>query len=246
VLPPVDALFAIDVTWAEAVTAIGTALTALILFGTALTIYLQLTETERTRLATLVTDLTRRWDEPLLRRARLEFSFLTSEELLQIVVLSYANPRGPEDEIYLRLQALPNFFEYLGVLEADTKGVPLELINVLWRGSILSTWRRWEPTIEWIREKAGIRTPYASFEHLADKIRLMPEHRVSAGREPATQATGRAEHRSGQIQESFVLHSNETGNRWNRGRILGVLAAVFTVSALWGVLKRVIRPYWRS
>lgn len=188
-------LLAAPVPWAEAVIAIFTALTMFVLLGTAIFVWRQLSESEGTRLSTLITDLTRRWDEPLLQDARLEFSSLTASELRIIVELSYANPRGPEDQIYLRLQALPNFFEYLGVLEARVEGgVPLELINVLWRTSILSSWRRWHPTINWIRDKAGTQTFYASFEALAEKVRRLPPptRTITWAGEPAPRATGPA------------------------------------------------------
>jgi hypothetical protein len=228
-------LLAAPPNWAEVVTAVFTALTMFVLLGTAIFVWRQLSESEGTRLATLVTDLTRRWDEPLLQSARLEFSSLTAAELRTIVELSYAEPRGPEDQIYLRLQALPNFFEYLGVLEARVEGgVPLELINVLWRTSILSTWRRWHPTIDWIREKAGTQTFYGSFEGLAEKIRQLPPptRTTTWAGEPATQATGPAVRQSVRpsVPPSIPDHSAD--------RTFGVLAAAAGLGALSAILLR--------
>ena len=166
------------VAWNDKIVAFATLAGTIVVVASAAVALRQLREAERTRLATLVSDLTRRWDEPLLRTARLEFSSLTAEELRTLVQASYANPRGDEDRRrYLRLQALPNFFEYLGVSEATTTGLSLELINVLRRSAILSTWRRWEPTITWIRREAGVTTFYANFERLANGIWALPDPR---------------------------------------------------------------------
>jgi hypothetical protein len=170
-------LLAHAVAWNDKVVAFSTLAGTIVVVASAVVGLRQLREAERTRLATLISDLTRRWDEPLLRTARLEFSSLTADELKALVQESYANPRGDEDRRYLRLQALPNFFEYLGVLETTTKGLTLELINVLWRSSILSTWRRWEPTITWIRSEAGVTSFYANFERLAQGIWALPDPR---------------------------------------------------------------------
>jgi hypothetical protein len=163
--------------WTDKLVALATLAGTVALVVTACLAIWGLVDAQRTRLATLVSDLTRRWDEPLMRRARLEFSSLEPDELLNIVQASYQAPRGPEDRIYLRLQALPNFFEYLAVLEESTRGVDVEMINRLWRNAILITWRRWEPTIQWIRDEGGTRTYYANFERLAREIWAMPEAR---------------------------------------------------------------------
>lgn len=235
------------------ITGIATALTAGILLATGLIIRRQLREAEKTRFATLISDLTRRWDEPLLQAARLELSHLDPTELLQIVQRSYERPRGPEDAIFLRLQALPNFFEYLGVLEADTKGVPIDLLNVLWRSAILTTWRRWEPTIEWIRDGAGTRTPYARFQLLADRIRQMPEPRVVSEAEgSAPQAMDPAERqttRSSQAPSSSsstptTSRTSSIGTSHSNGqtptKVIGVIGGLLGLSALW-VIRQLLR-----
>lgn len=163
---------------ADWVTAGATVATAVVLFGSAVFALWQLRESQHTRSAELLTDLSRRWDEPLLREARLAASKLDAWELAKIQRRMWTGRRSPTDEAaYYRLMPLANFAEAIAVLVLDVSGVTLANIDTLWGGTILGTWAKWELAIRIIRRKSGTPTSYANFEELVEALKM---HRIAA------------------------------------------------------------------
>jgi hypothetical protein len=159
-------------TWPEKMLALSTLASAIVLGLTALAIFAQLFESERTRLAALVADLSRRWDEELLRGARIEMTRSTPDGIREIVEAAYREPKNDHKTFY-DLQALANFLETLAVLEAQSGGLRIELIDALYGSSVLHTWESWQPSVKYLQslQPPGSRTAYESFEGLYLKIK---------------------------------------------------------------------------
>jgi hypothetical protein len=155
-------------SWTDKVTAIGTATAAGVVIVSAIIALVQLREAERTRLASLVADLSRRWDESLLQTARTRQAEFDSQQLLELVEKSWTT--GTADKNFYEMEALPNFFEGIGVLENRTRGLSIALIDDLWGSAILGTWGKWLPTVEYIRSQQTIPTAYLNFEAIKDRV----------------------------------------------------------------------------
>ena len=172
-----------DVASATAVViAVFTALTAAILFFSAIFALRQLRETKNTRYAELLADLTRRWDEPLLRSARIAMAKRSPQEIETIVRDEYEGRGTPESEkIYYELQALPNFVEGIAVIQDETKGLTVPIVDRLWGSTIIVAWERWEPAVKYLQSRPlpYSKRNYRNFEELA---RLVKEHRERPGR----------------------------------------------------------------
>jgi hypothetical protein len=168
----IASLVTTTVTWTDKMIALSTLASAVVLGLTALAIFAQLGESERTRLAALLADLSRRWDEDLLRTARIEMARWKPGEIRQIVEAAYLDRQSDHPEFY-KLEALANFLETLGVLEAQSGGLTLELIDSVYGSSVLNTWKSWQPSVDYLRslQPRGRQTAYESFERLYLEIR---------------------------------------------------------------------------
>ena len=115
--------------------------TMVVLLGSAVFALWQLQESQHTRSAELLTDLSRRWDEPLLRDARLIASRRTAWDLATLQRRMWLGRGTPVDaRDYYRLMPLPNFAEAIAVLVLDVSGVSLANIDTLWGGTIIGIW----------------------------------------------------------------------------------------------------------
>src|SRR5581483_3250777 len=166
---------------AEWVTAVGTCVTALILLVTAILVLRQLKEArerrqtelsrveeaQKARFAQLAADLTRRWDEPLLRDSREAMSALTADGIQALVKRIYQGNASADDAgEYYRLQALPNFIESVAVFEDEFAGLSLELVDRLWGGAIIRAWDRWELATTYVQSQPNAQHVYAEFQQL--------------------------------------------------------------------------------
>jgi ABC-type transport system involved in cytochrome bd biosynthesis fused ATPase/permease subunit len=166
----------VALTWAEKMLALSTLASAVVLGLTVIAVFAQLNESQKTRLAALVSDLSRRWDEEAFRAARIKMTNATPNEIRQLVERAYHDPAERNKEFY-DLQALANFLETLGVLEALSGGLTIELIDGLYGSSILNTWISWEPTVQFLRSRPPHPgTAYQNFQALYLKIKDRRDH----------------------------------------------------------------------
>jgi len=176
---------------AERMIAWGTIATAVILAVTAIFIYRQLLATLETRNAELetrnaglLTDLSRRWDEPQIVRSQTLFMEYRVDGIVELVNKLYREGGETKEAYgdYLALIAVPNLIEALGVMEAEGM-LTLRLVDRLSGPLIRGTWQAWERPIRRIRELQNDPTPYTYFESLAMRLsRGESEEPLAGGR----------------------------------------------------------------
>jgi hypothetical protein len=152
--------------WAEQVTAVATAVSALGLLsaiGAVIFASRQAREARIGRHAATAVEFFRRWDEaPLVETRRLVAQFPTPEALRDAMTRFIAENSVQAYVLYREL----DFFEQLGALEKHG-GVDFELIKSLLGGRLIDRWQMWQPAIEAI----GGRDAYPMFDRLVAKMR---------------------------------------------------------------------------
>ena len=152
--------------WAEQVTAIATAVSALALLsaiGAVIFAARQARETRIGRQAETAVEFFRRWNESSLEETRrLVAQFETNEALRDAMVRFIGENSQSAYVLYREL----DYFEQLGALEKHG-GFDFELINSLLGQRLIDRWEMWQPTIEVI----GGRSAYPMFDHLVAKVR---------------------------------------------------------------------------
>jgi F0F1-type ATP synthase membrane subunit c/vacuolar-type H+-ATPase subunit K len=129
----------------------------------------QLSETRLTSLTQVMTELTRRWDEPVLKDSRDALAGYSAEQLRELVERVYT--RGGDTEArkkYFVLAALPNFLESVAIM--CRRGLSVDLVDDLWGSAIVNAWRSWRPATEFARERLQTETIYLNLENLAEEI----------------------------------------------------------------------------
>jgi hypothetical protein len=154
--------------WAEQVTAIGTAVSALGLLsaiGAVIFAGRQAREARIGREAATAVEFFRRWNEaPLVETRRLVAQFQTAESLRDAMVRFIAENSVQAFVLYREL----DYFEQLGALEKHG-GFDFELIKTLLGGRLIDRWEMWEPTIE----AMGGTDVYPMFDRLVRKMRAV-------------------------------------------------------------------------
>jgi hypothetical protein len=152
--------------WAEQVTAIATAVSAVGLLsaiGAVIFAGQQAREARIGRQAEMAVEFFRRWSEdPMLETRRLVAQFETSEALRDAMV-RFTAANAPE--AYILYREL-DYFEQLGALEKHG-GFDFELIRTLLGPRLIARWEMWQPSIEAI----GGSATYPMFEKLVTKMR---------------------------------------------------------------------------
>ena len=152
--------------WAEQVTAVATAVSALGLLsaiGAVIFAGQQAREARIGRQATTAVDFFRRWNEsPLVETRRLIARFGTPEALRDAMTRFIAED---SEQAYVLFREL-DYFEQLGALEKHG-GFDFELIKTLLGRRLIDRWEMWQPAIESI----GGRNTYPMFERLVTKMR---------------------------------------------------------------------------
>jgi hypothetical protein len=152
--------------WAEQVTAIATAVSALALLsaiGAVIFAARQARETRIGRQAETGVEFFRRWNEPSLEETRrLVAQFETNEALRDAMVRFIAENSQSAYVLYREL----DYFEQLGAL-VKHGGFDFELIRSLLGQRLIDRWEMWQPTIEVI----GGRGAYPMFDQLVAKMR---------------------------------------------------------------------------
>jgi hypothetical protein len=154
--------------WAEQVTAIATAVSALgLLSATAAVIFAgrQAREARIGRQAEMAVDFFRRWnEEQMVQTRRLVAEFKTPEALREAMTRFAA---ANSVEAYVLYREL-DYFEQLGALE-EHGGFDFELIRMLLGRRLIDRWEMWQPTIE----AMGGSATYPMFERLVTKMRAV-------------------------------------------------------------------------
>ena len=152
--------------WAEQVTAVATAVSALGLLsaiGAVIFAGQQAREARIGRQAATAVDFFRRWNEdPLVETRRLVAQFETPEALRDAMTRFIAEDSVQAYVLYREL----DYFEQLGALEIHG-GFDFELIRTLLGRRLIERWEMWQPSIEAI----GGRSTYPMFDRLVTKMR---------------------------------------------------------------------------
>jgi hypothetical protein len=152
--------------WAEQVTAIATAVSALGLLsaiGAVIFAGQQAREARIGRQAEMAVDFFRRWNEgPMVEARRLVAEYETAEALRDAMLVFIAENSAEAYVLYREL----DYFEQLGALE-EHGGFDFELIRTLLGPRLIERWEMWQPSINAIGQGAA----YPMFERLATKMR---------------------------------------------------------------------------
>ena len=152
--------------WAEQVTAIATAVSALGLLsaiGAVIFASQQAREARIGRQAEMAVDFFRRWNEgPMVETRRLVAEYETGEALRDAMLVFIAENSA---EAYILYREL-DYFEQLGALEKHG-GFDFELIRTLLGPRLIERWEMWQPSIN----AMGPSGAYPMFERLVTKMR---------------------------------------------------------------------------
>jgi len=152
--------------WAEQVTAIATAVSALGLLsaiGAVIFAGRQAREARIGREAATAVEFFRRWNEaPLVETRRLVAQFQTAEALRDAMTRFIAENSVQAYVLYREL----DYFEQLGALEKHG-GFDFELIKTLLGRRLIDRWEMWQPAIDAI----GGKDAYPMFDRLVTKMR---------------------------------------------------------------------------
>ena len=162
----IDRKAALMPNWAEQVTAIATAVSALGLLsaiGAVIFAGQQAREARINRQAEMAAEFFRRWSEsPMVETRRLVAQFETPEALRDAMMRFIAENSAEAYVLYREL----DYFEQLGALEKHG-GFDFELIRTLLGQRLTDRWEMWQPSIDAIGGSAA----YPMFERLATKMR---------------------------------------------------------------------------
>ena len=152
--------------WAEQVTAIATAVSAIGLLsaiGAVIFAGQQAREARIGRQAAVAVEFFRRWDEgPLVETRRLVAQYETAEALRDAMIGFMAENSAQAYILYREL----DYFEQLGALE-NHGGFDFELIKTLLGRRLIDRWEMWQPSIEAMGGSAA----YPMFGRLVTKMR---------------------------------------------------------------------------
>ena len=152
--------------WAEQVTAIATAVSAIGLLsaiGAVIFAGQQAREARIGRQAAVAVEFFRRWDEgPLVETRRLVAQYETAEALRDAMIGFIAENSAQAYILYREL----DYFEQLGALE-NHGGFDFELIKTLLGRRLIDRWEMWQPSIEAMGGSAA----YPMFGRLVTKMR---------------------------------------------------------------------------
>jgi hypothetical protein len=152
--------------WAEQVTAVATAVSALGLLsaiGAVIFAGQQAREARTSRQAEMAAEFFRRWSEaPMVETRRLVAQYGTPAELRDAMTRFIAENSAEAYVLYREL----DYFEQLGALEKHG-GFDFELIRTLLGPRLIDRWEMWQPSIEALGGSAA----YPMFDRLVTKMR---------------------------------------------------------------------------
>jgi hypothetical protein len=163
------------IDWTAWITAVATSLLA----GGVLVAIVGLWDARKTRHGQLVTDLSRRWDEPLTAESMILYSIHGHAGIVDLLERLYAD--DPEIsqlysklgiyqkdlELYYELQRWPSLIEAIGVLR-NQRAISTEVVFKMWGPAIASAWVAWRDPVEKLRQlRYGDPSAFRYFEALA-------------------------------------------------------------------------------
>jgi hypothetical protein len=155
--------------WAEAVTAVATAVLALGVVGAVAAAVLgaqQVRETRRSRQVLVAAEFLRRWNEDALVEARRLIASYASPEELAVAVQHFVADNAPDAYVFYRE---PDYFEQLAALEG-IGAFDLELIKLLVGDILVASWDKCSPALHAVHGDAV----YPQFRDLVTRVRQRP------------------------------------------------------------------------
>jgi hypothetical protein len=184
------------IDWAAWITA-GSAVATMVIVGiTAWYAKGSLNDAKRTRHAQLVTDLSRRWDEPVV----IESSSLSAKHGSTGIVELIDNLYGPQPErpgwryrrrrgqklsLYSRIFLWPNLLETLGCLHAE-KAISTDVVYSMWGAEIVAAWETFRRPIARLREHEQDRGIYRHLEKLSDVMKPLHDNEKQGSARPSS------------------------------------------------------------
>jgi hypothetical protein len=159
----------------DALTAVSTLViaagTAALVIGVVVAL-VTLGDARKTRHGSLLTDLSRRWDEPVIVESQRLFAALTTRGIIELVNKLYESGKATDEDRaqFTALEAVPNFWELLGVLHRDG-AIDTRVIDRMWGDAIRNAWRDWQSPVNRLRELTELPATYSNFQKLADDLR---------------------------------------------------------------------------
>lgn len=171
-----------------------TAVAAVVALGIGAVAVLGLLDARRTRHAQLVTDLSRRWDEPLATESREIDGEYDTRTLVALLDRVYDPPddadtatRRADAATFFKLGVSLNLIETIGVLWSE-KAISAGVIFKLWGANITEVWEKWSEPIDLMRDREGYPGIYRAFQDLAGEM----QERLAREKEKAARAAGAA------------------------------------------------------
>jgi hypothetical protein len=222
--------------WPEWITAIATTVLAV----AAIAALANLIDARRTRHAHIVTDLSRRWDEPAATDARRRSGDYDAAALVALIERVYRPPldateaeREADVEELYRLGRWLNVLETVGVLYTE-KTLSERLIFKLWAGQFAAAWEKWESAISLMRDLERRPGIYGNFQEVAERMRHLLAKELQAERVRSVGPGGRG--RPGGAEHSADTNDSSSSygqsNRQSTRCVLVGVAAVALVSAI--------------
>jgi hypothetical protein len=167
--------------WTALYAIAATATFAIVAVGVVLAIR-QLNETVRSRHAALMSEFSKRWDEPRLVESRAMIQKYTPARLL-LRVQALEGTMGSLNELQDLLR-VPNFLEDLAVLEREG-AISFEMIRLSLGGEYVQWWDHWKPTTAYMRGDETYDLVFENMEGLAERLRA-DIARHNRGRPPSS------------------------------------------------------------
>lgn len=185
------------IDWAAWISAGATAVGVVIVAVTAWFALDSLRDARRTRHAQLITEISRRWDEPLIIESVKLHSEHATDGIMALNQRLYLPPEHLDDEaaerrkadldLYHKLCAWPNLIETIGVLQSEHAISP-ETIYKMWGAEIISAWQGWQQPCKQLRELESDPGVYYYFEAIAQEMLRLQEKAAAKRRADSANA----------------------------------------------------------
>ena len=157
----------------------------------------------------LLTDLSGRWDDAAFVESQHVSLRYGAGDLVALIGKIYGED-GPTDEErndLRKLEAIPNFWETIGVLAVEG-AVSVSVVERMWGDAVLADWGAWDDAVDRLRELRKIPDAYLYFEGLAEAIKTQRRNPRLARRVIARLGAGERWPRKAfglELQVSFLL-----------------------------------------
>jgi len=143
-------------------------------------------------------ELSRRWDDDaFVESQKLSVSYPTAR-LVELVEKIYGSgsPTDVERGDLAKLEAIPNFWETIGVLREE-RAISVSVVERMWGAALIGEWRAWHEPIQRLRDLRGIESAYIYFQRLATDVEEFEREerlfrRIAARLRPRKRGPGKA------------------------------------------------------